>query len=514
MVNFVFSLVMSNLAAMAMAAQPAAGTPLQPLGQALPPPLRAMLQLTPSQEEALVAIEQDLQKQLERILTPEQIKVLANARSRASARSGNSVSGPLPNIIVIVADDLGYGDIEPFGSRLNRTPHLASMAREGMKLTSFYACPVCTPSRAQMMTGCYAKRVSLPQVIFPGSATGIHADERTLPELLKKQGYVTSCIGKWHLGDQPCFLPTSRGFDRYFGIPYSNDMGPQHGASKGNPLPLMRGDRVIETLDGEGQNAVTARYTSEAVAYIRENKDRPFFLYLPHTAVHVPLHPGSAFRGKSKNGTYGDWVEELDDSVGQVLSAVRDAGIDARTMVLFTSDNGAPRMGSNAPLRGFKASTWEGGMRVPTIVRWPGTVPAGVACNAVCGNIDILPSCLAIAGGAVAADRAIDGKNLVDLWRGSSTASPHAAYGCFLGNSLQGIRSGQWKYYTTENWLFDLDTDIAEATDVAAAHPDVVATMRKYAEAIELDLGKGSVTGPGVRQAGRVASPVLPRLRP
>jgi arylsulfatase A-like enzyme len=291
-------------------------------------------------------------------------------------------------------------------------------------------------------------------------------------------------------------------------------MGPQHGASKGTPLPLMRGDRVIETLDGEGQNAVTARYTSEAVAYIRENKDRPFFLYLPHTAVHVPLHPGSAFRGKSKYGTYGDWVEELDDSVGQVLSAVRDAGIDARTMVLFTSDNGAPRVGSNAPLRGFKASTWEGGMRVPTIVRWPGTVPAGVACNAVCGNIDILPSCLAIAGGAVAADRAIDGKNLVDLWRGSSTASPHAAYGCFLGNSLQGMRSGQWKYYTTENWLFDLDTDIAEAMDVAAAHPDVVATMRKYAEAIELDLGKGSVTGPGVRQAGRVASPVLPRLRP
>jgi hypothetical protein len=191
MVNFVFSLVMSNLAAMAMAAQPAEGTPVQPLGQALPPPLRAMLQLTPSQEEALVAIEQDLKKQLERILAPEQIKVLANARSRASARSGNSVSGPLPNIIVIVADDLGYGDIEPFGSRLNRTPHLASMAREGMKLTSFYACPVCTPSRAQMMTGCYAKRVSLPQVIFPGSATGIHADERTLPELLKKQGYVT-----------------------------------------------------------------------------------------------------------------------------------------------------------------------------------------------------------------------------------------------------------------------------------------------------------------------------------
>ncbi len=514
MPDIVLSFAIANVVGMALAVQPTAGGSGPESGQALPPPLRSILQLTPSQEEALVGIEKDLKKQLERILTPEQLKVLANARARASGRSGNTASGPPPNIIVIVADDLGYGDIEPFGSRLNRTPYLAGMAREGMKLTAFYACPVCTPSRAQMMTGCYAKRVSLPQVIFPGSATGIHADERTLPELLKKQGYVTSCIGKWHLGDHTCFLPTSRGFDRYFGIPYSNDMGPQHGASRGTPLPLMRGDRVIETLDGEGQNAVTARYTSEAVAYIRENKDRPFFLYLPHTAVHVPLHPGSAFRGKSKNGTYGDWVEELDDSVGQVLSAVRDAGIDERTMVLFTSDNGAPRVGLNAPLRGFKASTWEGGMRVPTIIRWPGTVPAGTDCNAVCGNIDILPSCVTIAGGKVAADRIIDGKSLVELWRGSTTASPHAAYGCFLGNSLQGIRSGRWKYYTTENWLFDLDTDIAEAMDVAAAHPDVVATMRKYADAIELDLGKGSVTGPGVRPAGRVVNPVPPRLRP
>ncbi len=429
--------------------------------------------------------------------------LLAAAPARAADR---------PNLVLILIDDLGYGDIGPFGSKLNRTPNLDRMAKEGMKLTSFYACPVCTPSRAQFMTGCYAKRVSLPNVLFPVAAVGLSKDEHTLPGLLKKQGYATMCVGKWHLGDQPPFLPTRHGFDHYFGLPYSNDMGPA--ADKPAkpdkpvrpPLPLLRDETVIETVSPEGQNKLTERYTEEAIKFLKEHKDGPFFLYLAHTAVHVPLHPGDAFRGKSKNGKYGDWVEEVDWSVGQVLDALRDLKLDDRTLVLFTSDNGGTKQASNAPLRGFKFSTLEGGMREPTIARWPGKIPAGTSCDAVTANLDVLPTFVKLAGGEVPKDRTIDGKDVWPILSGTSRESPHEAFYYFDSNRLKAVRSGPWKLDLIDGKLYNLDTDIGETTDAAADHPDVVKKLREYVEKMDADLGQQKL-GPGVRKPGHVADP-------
>ena len=295
-----------------------------------------------------------------------------------------------PNVVLILMDDMGYGDIGPFGSKLNRTPHLDRLAAEGMKLTSFYAAPLCTASRSQLMTGCYAKRVGMPDVLFPGNRTGINPQEKTIAELVKPQGYATMIIGKWHLGDQPEFLPTRHGFDHYLGLPYSNDMD---GAAKPGgknpmpPLPLLRDETVIAAP--ADQDTLTELYTAEAVKFITTNKDRPFFLYLAHAAVHVPLHPGPAFKGKSKNGDYGDWVEEADWSVGRVLATLRELKLDEKTLVIFASDNGGIKNAYNGPLRGTKFTTWEGGVRVPAIARWPGRIPAGSTCDAMLSELDL-----------------------------------------------------------------------------------------------------------------------------
>ena len=318
-----------------------------------------------------------------------------------------------PNIIFILADDMGYGDIGPFGSTKNRTPNLDRMAKDGMKLTSFYAAPVCTPSRAQIMTGCYAKRVSLPEVIFPRSPIGLSTNEHTIAKLLKALGYATIAIGKWHLGDAPAFLPTRHGFDHYLGLPYSNDMGGEVPGKDTDrwkkhrpPLPLVRDEEVIETLKPDDQDKLTALYTDEAIKFIKENKDHPFFLYLPHTAVHVPLHPGAKFRGQSGNGLYGDWVEEVDWCVGRVMDAVRELGLSDRTLIVFSSDNGpwlakGKDAGTAGPLRGGKAGTYEGGVREPTIAWWPGQIAAGSTSDAVTANFDLLPTFVKLAGGTV-----------------------------------------------------------------------------------------------------------------
>jgi arylsulfatase A-like enzyme len=447
----------------------------------------------------------------------------------------------LPNIVVILIDDMGYGDIGPFGSKVNRTPNLDRMAAEGMKLTSFYGAPVCTPSRAQMMTGCYAKRVSLPFVIGPANKTGLSADERTVAEILKARGYATMCVGKWHLGDQPEFLPTRHGFDHYLGLPYSNDMGgPPKGAkppADGKPdtrppLPLVKDEKVIEAP--ANQDKLTARYTEEAVKFITANKDRPFFLYLPHTAVHVPLHPGKAFKGKSGNGLYGDWVEEVDWSVGRVLDTLKKLKIDSRTLVLFTSDNGPwLAKGNNAgvagPLRGGKATTWEGGMREPSIAWWPGKIAPGAVCDAVMSEMDVLPTAAGLAGGAVSANRVIDGKDIWPLLSGQSKESPHEAFFYFNGQILQAVRSGPWKMAIAAQGngkqdgtppvaanrksprLYNLDTDIGETTDVAADHPDVVKRLQEMITKMDADLGIKE-KGPGVRPSGLVEHP-KPLLR-
>ena len=435
-----------------------------------------------------------------------------------------------PNLVVILIDDMGYGDIGPFGSKLNRTPNLDRMAVEGMKLTSFYGAPVCTPSRAQMMTGCYAKRVSLPNVIYPSCPIGLSAKEHTVADLLKKQGYATMAIGKWHLGDQPDFLPTRHGFDHYLGLPYSNDMGGtgvENAKGKVRPLlPLLRDATVIEAP--ADQDTLTARYTEEAVKFIHANKDRPFFLYLPHTAVHVPLHPGADFKGKSANGAYGDWVEEVDWSVGKVLDALRELKLDERTLVLFTSDNGpwltqGKDGGIAGPLHGGKGTTWEGGMREPTIAWWPGHIAAGTACAAIMSEMDVLPTLVKLAGGQVPSDRTIDGKDIWPLLIGQSKESPHEALFYFSSNNLQAVRSGPWKLAIapqgtglppgaaepvkhTGPRLYNLDSDIGELTDVAAQHPDIVARLQRLIAQMDADLGATGI-GPGVREPDHVEKP-------
>ena len=444
-----------------------------------------------------------------------------------------------PNIILILIDDMGYGDVGPFGSTKNRTPNINRMAREGMKLTSFYAAPVCTPSRAQVLTGCYAKRVSLSDVIFPACPIGISAQEHTVAQLMKGAGYATMCIGKWHVGDQAEFLPTRHGFDHYFGLPYSNDMGgsetgppPPGTKPKGSPpLPLVRDDKVIETLAPAAQDRLTERYTEEAVKFITANQTKPFFLYLPHTAVHVPIHPGDKFKGRSANGSYGDWVEEVDWSVGEILDTLRELKLAENTLVIFTSDNGpwltqGKNGGIAGPLRGGKGGTFEGGMREPTIAWWPGKVPAASSCDAVAGNIDLLPTFAALGAASLPEGVKIDGKDLTQVLLGKSKDSPREAHYFFSSNRLEAVRSGPWKLAIvrqSENMggpkkpatpaaeftptLYNLDTDMAETHDVAAEHPEVVERLQKFVAAMDADLG-AKQNGPGVRPPGRVRNPV------
>ncbi len=411
-----------------------------------------------------------------------------------------------PNFIVILTDDQGYQDVGCYGAPLIRTPRLDRMAAEGMKLTSFYAAPVCTPSRARIVTGCYPPRVGLPNVLNANSDTGISDRETTIAEVLKERGYATGCIGKWHLGYQPKFLPTRHGFDSYFGLPYSNDMN-----RKGNeafPVPLMRNEKVIERP--AVQETLTERYTEEAIRFIRRNRTRPFFLYLPHTFPHVPLHVSERFRGKSKGGLYGDVIECLDWSTGQILDALKEEGLDDNTLVIFTSDNGPWLVkgndgGSALPLRAGKGTTYEGGVRVPCIARWPGRIPAGTVCPEMAANFDIYPTLAKLAGATVPEDRIIDGRDIWPLLSGQPGAkSPHEALFYYRGNALQAVRSGRWKLIlehqpqgskeTTPLALYDLETDIGETRDLSAGYPKLVQRLQQMAEKCRDDIGD-SVTG-------------------
>jgi len=458
-----------------------------------------------------------------------------------------------PNFIVINIDDMGYADIGPFGSKLNRTPHLDRMAKEGCKLTSYYAAPSCSPSRAALMTGCYPKRVlPIPGVLFPAAAVGLNLKSPTIAEVLKPAGYTTGCIGKWHLGDQPPFLPTRRGFDYYLGIPYSNDMGLASEGSKsslgdklpeprltnltGNdeaglrgmsqpPLPLLENEKVIARVKQDEQQGIVERYTTAAVKFIKANRNKSFFLYLPHNAVHFPIYPGKKWAGKSPNGIYSDWVEEVDWSVGQVLDTLRELKLDKKTLVIFTSDNGGTQRAVNAPLRGFKGSTWEGGMREPTIAWWPGKVPAGTTCDAITGMIDILPTLAALAGAKLPNSK-IDGVNIWPLLSGVAGTKPaHETFYYYRGFHLEAVRHGQWKLrfasaepaakgggkkrpkaQPNSDQLYNLATDIGETTDVAAANPEIVKKLQAIAAAMENDLGTKDL-GPGCRELGRVTNP-------
>ncbi|MCX6887865.1 MAG: sulfatase [Verrucomicrobia bacterium] len=433
----------------------------------------------------------------------------------ASARS--------PNVVVIFIDDMGYGDIGPYGATKQRTPHLDRMAKEGMKLTSFYAAPVCSVSRAQMMTGCYGARVSVPGVYFPGQSVGLNPSEVTVAERLKEKGYATQMVGKWHLGDQPEFLPTRQGFDHYLGIPYSNDMLKKSADTKIPVVPLLRDEKIVELMDGDAQTRLVEIYTKEAVDFIGRNKDKPFYLYFAHNAVHTPIHPGAAFAGKSSNGRFGDWVEEVDWSVGQVLEALRSQGLDKDTLVVFTSDNGPWLVkgtdgGSAGPLRGGKGSTWEGGVREPTIAWWPGHVPAGSVNDAVAGTIDLLPTFVSLAGGTVPATPVIDGRDITSILLGQSKDSAREAHYYFAAYDLQAVRQGRWKLAIAPQSegmnakkgpklaaglrLYDLDAEIGEQTDVAAQHPEIVAKLKALADKMAAEIGGKEPTAR--RPAGEV----------
>lgn len=428
-----------------------------------------------------------------------------------------------PNVVIIFCDDLGYGDIGPFGSENHRTPNIDKLAEGGRRFTSFYVTSgVCSPSRSSLMTGCYPIRVGLHQnekgawVLFPGNSRGLNPSEITIAEVLKSQGYATAAVGKWHLGDQPCYLPTSQGFDRYFGIPFSNDMGYDNMKRGFPPLPMMEGEKVIE--EEPDQHYLTPRYTDFALKFIREHKDEPFFLYMPHTFPHRPIFASPNFAGKSKNGDFGDAVEEIDWSVGQILDTLDELDLSKKTLVVFTSDNGARLSlgGSNGPLRGQKGTTWEGGQRVCCVMRWPGIIPAGTSCDEICSTIDMLPTIAKIAGTQAPTNRIIDGCDIRPLMTGEPSAvTPHDAFYFYFKGQLQAVRSGKWKLrLNSDPLLVDLEADIGETTDLSADNPEVVAKLMKLVELARADLGDNNIQGPGCRKPGHVDNPTPQTHRP
>jgi len=443
----------------------------------------------------------------------------------ATLLSVASFGATKPNFVVIFMDDMGYADIGPFGATKQKTPNLDKMAKDGMKMSSFYAAPVCSVSRAQILTGCYGARISVPGVYGPGGAQGLNPKEFTIAERLKEQGYATACIGKWHVGDQPQFLPTKQGFDFYYGIPYSNDMQKPTKEDGTRVVPLMRNEKVDLLLKDEDQDLIIERYVKEATTFIRENKDKPFLLYFPQTAVHTPIHPGKAFQGKSQNGRFGDWVEEVDWSVGQVMQTLKDLGLEENTLVVFTSDNGpwlikGDDAGSALPLRGGKGGTFEGGVRVPTLVRWPGKIAAGSVCDAVAGTIDLLPTFVSLAGGKVPSEPVIDGRDLSDILLGKTKESPREAHYYFSSYTLQAVRQGSWKLAVTSQnetmggskkeektpRLYNLDTDIGETTDVSDKNPEVVTKLTALIAKMNAEIGGQQPTAR--RPAGIAENPV------
>jgi len=437
----------------------------------------------------------------------------------------------LPNVVIIFIDDMGYADIGPFGAEGYETPHLDRMASEGRIFTDFHsATAVCSASRAALLTGCYPERVSIQGALSPSMKHGLHADEMTIAELCKQKGYATAAFGKWHLGHLQPFLPLQHGFDEYFGLPYSNDMWPQPDV-QGDPipkrrqhypkLPLFDGNRIVDAeVTAEDQAQLTTWYTERAVSFIDRNKDRPFFLYVPHTMVHVPIFVSEKFKGKSGAGLYGDVVMELDWSVGQVLEALKRNGVDEKTLVVFTSDNGpwlnyGNHAGSAKPLREGKGTMFEGGYREPCIMRWPGKIPAATKCDELATTMDLLPTIAKLIDGQIPAERTIDGKDIWPLMSGRANAvSPHEAFYCYYGRELRAVRDRRWKLHFPHKYrtlagkppgkdgysvpyehptigleLFDLRNDVGETTNVADKHPEIVARLEQHAEKARAALG-------------------------
>lgn len=420
-----------------------------------------------------------------------------------------------PNVIIIFIDDMGYGDVGFNGATVPKTPNLDQMATEGMKFTDFYVgCAVCSGSRTSLLTGCHYQRLSMNPVLFPNSKIGLHPDEVTLADMLKATGYKTACIGKWHLGHLAPCLPANQGFDHYWGVPYSNDMwiDPANklaeditlnkgvtlaqlksGLKVRNDVPLFEGDEVIEYP--ADQATLTKRYTEQAIQFIDENKDQPFFIYLPHTMVHRPLAVSKAFDNPEKS-LITNAIEEVDWSVGEIVKSLKSAGIAEKTLVIFTSDNGAA-VGSSLPLRAKKGSVYDGGIREPTVMWWPGKIPANSVCKEVAATIDIMPTLVELCGGTMPSKK-IDGKNIWPLMSGKEGAtSPHETYVLMHGPGT--VRSGKWKFYPWQegrgkgDWsrdkpspklsqfpvqLYDTVADIGERNNVAESNPEVVKRLQ------------------------------------
>jgi arylsulfatase A len=448
-------------------------------------------------------------------------------RQAASARP--------PNVVIIFCDDLGYADIAPFGGS-TPTPHLSRFAREGMRFTDFYAAQaVCSASRAALLTGCYPNRVGIQGALGPRARVGLNPSELTIAEILKARGYATAIYGKWHLGDAPQFLPTRHGFDEWFGIPYSNDMWPLHPQSPTNypPLPLYENERVVELMPDQRQ--FTTQFTERAVNFIERHRSKPFFLYVPHPLPHVPLYVSAKFNGASGRGLYADVIQEIDWSVGQILAALKRNGLDDNTLVVFTSDNGpwllyGSHAGNATPLREGKGTTWDGGQRVPCLMRWPGKIPANTTCRELTLTMDLLPTIAKLAGTHAPTDRVIDGRDLWPLMSGQPGArSPHDAFYYYWGQGLEAVRSGPWKLHFAHDYahlatpggggwpgkytrpkingaLYHLEKDLSEQHDVAAQHPDVVARLEALAERARADLGDALTKRPAqnARPAGKL----------
>jgi arylsulfatase len=414
---------------------------------------------------------------------------LKTGAAALGAPVGAAAAAP-PNIVLIYADDLGYGDLGCYGSPIG-TPNLDGLARDGARFTHFCSAnPVCSPSRAALLTGRYPTRAGVPRVLFPYDKTGLPGDETTIAHVLQARGYKTMCVGKWHLGHHPEFLPTNRGFDEYFGIPYSNDM---------NPRWLMHNTEVIEqqaTLE-----TLTPRYTGRAVRFIEGANDGPFFLYMPHTYPHIPLAASPKFRGKSPQGIYGDVIQEIDWSVGEILSVLKREGLERNTLVMFSSDNGPWFQGSPGLLRGRKGMTWEGGVRVPFLARLPGRIPRGRVCAGVGSTMDILPTVARLCG-APATEKPLDGIDIWPLLSGAKDDLDREALLYFDGWNVQCARRGRWKLHVARYnnvtyspapqggrvnlpirpELYDVIADPDESFDVAAEHPEVVKDLQSRIE--------------------------------
>lgn len=462
-----------------------------------------------------------------------------------------------PNIVLILVDDLGYGDVGCFGAKDIRTPNIDALAKQGTRFTDFtVAQAVCTASRAALLTGCYPNRVGMQGALNHTSRFGLNPAEWTLPKMLKERGYATACFGKWHLGTVPELSAPRQGFDEFFGLPYSNDNSKYHPslASEMPPLPLLDGEKVAE-LDPD-QSTFTARFTAKGVDFIERHKDRPFFLYLPHVMPHVPIFASAKFKGRSGRGLYGDVVEELDDAIGAVLAKLRATGLEKDTIVLFFSDNGAwmsygEHAGSNHPFREGKLTCFEGGMRSPLIIRWPGQVPADRTCRTPFMSIDLLPTFVEAVGGK-APTLKTDGRSALPLLRGTDEAAPHEALFYYAGEELHAVRSGRWKLHFAHPYLtnignpgkagkpsaygeyaplpitdssmdaiasrhgqkvaaqslalYDLTTDPGETHDLSAQHPDIVARLSSLAGPVRIALGDKLTGAPGTerRPAGFV----------